>query len=72
MAILRTPRSLYTACERCEQYWRPLSENMLRGHPQRGIYRLMSMLAVPSAVNSAGMTANMSARRRKRSAKSRV
>ena len=34
---------------------------MLRGHSQRGIYRLMRMLGVPSAVNSAAVTAYMSA-----------
>ena len=32
------------------------SESMLRGHPQRGMYRLR-MLAVPSAVSSAAVTA---------------
>ena len=47
-------------------------EDVLRGHPQRGIHRLMRMLAVPSAVNSAAVTAFMSARRLKRSVKSKI
>ena len=37
---------------------------MLRGHPQRGTYLSMRMLAVPSAVNSV-VTAYMLARRLK-------
>ena len=45
---------------------------MLRRHPQRRTYRLMRILAVPSAVTSAAVTANMSARRLKRSVESRM
>ena len=50
----------------------PLSERMLRGHPEGGIYLSMRMLAVPSAVNSAAVTANVLARRLKQSIKSRM
>ena len=42
------------------------------GHPQRRIKRFTKMLAVPSVVNSAAVTANISARRLKRSVKSRM
>ena len=45
---------------------------MLRGHPQRGIYRSMRVLGVPSVVNSAAVTASMSARRLKQSDKSNI
>ena len=55
-----------------EKNWRPLSESMLRGHPQREMYRLMGMLVVPSAVNSAAVTAYMSAQRLKRSVNSKM
>ena len=63
---LGTPNSWYIACESLEQNCRPLSESMLRGHPHKGMYLLTRMLAVPSAVNSAAVTANISARRLKR------
>ena len=42
MAIFQTLRSLQTACESFEKNWRPLSESVLHGHPQRGKYRLIS------------------------------
>ena len=45
--------------------------NMLRGHPQRGIYRLMRTSTVLSAVNSAAVTVNMLARLLKRSVNNR-
>ena len=65
------PNKFVDASESFGKSWRPLSEGMLRGHPQRDIYRLMRMLAVPSAVNSA-VTVNMSARRLKQSVKRRI
>ena len=42
------------------------------GHPHRGMKRFTRMFAVPSAVNSAVVTANLSARRLKRSVKRRM
>ena len=54
-----------------EQTCRSLFESILRGHPQRGLHWLMRMLAVPSAANSAAVTANLSARP-KRSVKSKI
>ena len=53
-------------CKSLKQNWRSLSERMLCGHPQRGIYRWMRMLAVPSAMNSATGVAYISVRRMKR------
>ena len=47
-------------------------EAVVRGHPRRRMYRLMTTLAVPSAVYSAAVTANMSARRINRSVKSEI
>ena len=60
------------ACESLEQKWRPVSEGILREHPQRGIYRLMRKLAVPSAVDAAAATAQMSAQRLKRPVNSKM
>ena len=42
------------------------------GHPHRGIKRFTRMFAVPSAANSAVVTANTSAGRLKRSVKRRM
>ena len=42
------------------------------GHPYRGMKRFTRMFAVPSAVNSAVVTANMSARRLKGSVNRRM
>ena len=42
------------------------------GHPHRGMKRFTRMFAVPSAVNSAVVTANMSARRLKQFVKRRI
>ena len=56
----------------CSQNWSPLLDKRVEGHPQKGIKRFTKMLAVPSAVNSAAVTANISARRRKRSVKKRM
>ena len=44
----------------------------LAGHPERGIYWLNKLSAVPSSVNSAVETAYMCARRQNRPVKSRV
>ena len=44
----------------------------MNGHPHRGVKRFTRMFAVPPAVNSAVVTANMSARRLKRSVKRRM
>ena len=46
-----------------------MSDSILRGNPQTGMYRLIRLLAVSVAVNSAAVTAYMSARRVKRSVK---
>ena len=42
------------------------------GHPHRGMKRFARVFVVPSAVNSAVVTANMSARRLRRSVKRRM
>ena len=42
------------------------------GHPRSGMKRFTKMFAVPSAVNSAVVTANMSARRLKRCVERRM
>ena len=54
------------------QTWSPLSDKRVDGHPQRGSKRFTKMVAVFSTVNSAAMTANMSARRLERSVKRKV
>ena len=56
------PKSLHTASDSMEQNCSPLSERRLVGHPQRGMYLLTRMSAVPAAVNSAAETAYISAR----------
>ena len=53
-----------TACEKLE--------SMLRGYPPRGIYLLVRTLALPLAVKSADVTANMSARRPNRPVKNKM
>ena len=57
----------------CAQNGSPLSDSRVDGHPHRGIKRFTTkMLAVLSSVNSAAVTANISARRLKQSVKSRM
>ena len=45
---------------------------MICGHPQRGVNCSIRMFAVTLAVNTEAVTANMSARRLKRSVKSKI
>lgn len=52
--------------------WRQLSESMLRMHPQWAMRWLMRKLELPSAISWPAATAYMSARRLKRSAKSKT
>ena len=51
------PISLLTAVANRAQNWGPLSDRRVDGHPQREIKRFTRMFAVPSAVNSAVVTA---------------
>ena len=64
------PSSLYTAVAKRAQNGGPLSDRRVDGHPHRGMKWFTRMFAVPSA--SAVVTANISARRLKRSVKRRM
>ena len=44
------------------QTWSRLSDKKVDVYPQKGIKSFTKLLAVPSAINSAEVTANMSAR----------
>ena len=66
------PSNLYTAVSSLAQNYGPLSDRRVDGYLHRGMKRFTRMFAVPSAVNSAVVTVNMSARRLKRSVKRRI
>ena len=66
------PSDLYTAVASRAQNWGPLSDRRVDGHLHKEMKRFTRMFAVPSAVNSAVMTANVSARRLRRSVKRRM
>ena len=59
-------------CHSCAQNWSPLSDRRVDGHSQRGMQRFTKILAVPSVVNSAAVTVNISARRLKQAVKWRM
>ena len=67
-----TEKFLNTPFADWAQTWSPLSDRRVDGHPQRRIKRLTKLLAVSSAINSADVTVNTSARRLKRSVKRRM
>ena len=66
------PSNLYTVVASRAQNWGPLSDRRVDGHPHKRMKGLTRMFVVPSVVNSAVVTANMSARRLKRSVKRRM
>ena len=63
---------LETAVAGWAQTLNPLSHKRVDGHPPRGVESFAKLLMVPSAVNSAAATGNMSDRRLERSVKSRI